>query len=78
MVAYRRRGMHRFEDSCAWTDRTKDLDQVGGEWISSVDLENAVDGPPGGAEASVIAVPHPRWAERPLAVVVLRPGECYR
>jgi len=56
------------------TDRTKDLIKSGGEWISSVDLENAVMGHPAVLEASVIAVPHPRWAERPLAVVVLRPG----
>lgn len=56
------------------TDRTKDLIKSGGEWISSVDLENAVMGHPAVLEASVIAVPHPRWAERPLAVIVLRPG----
>jgi fatty-acyl-CoA synthase len=56
------------------TDRTKDLIKSGGEWISSVDLENAVMGHPAVLEAAVIAVPHPRWAERPLAVIVLRPG----
>jgi fatty-acyl-CoA synthase len=57
------------------TDRTKDLIKSGGEWISSVDLENAIMGHPSVAEAAVIAVPHPKWAERPLAVVVLKPGQ---
>ena len=56
------------------TDRTKDLIKSGGEWISSVDLENALMGHPGVKEACVIAVPHPKWAERPLAVVVRRDG----
>ncbi len=56
------------------TDRTKDLIKSGGEWISSVDLENALMGHPGLREAAVIAVPHPKWAERPLAVVVRREG----
>jgi fatty-acyl-CoA synthase len=56
------------------TDRIKDLVKSGGEWISSVDLENALAGHPGVAEAAVIAVPHPKWGERPLAVVVLKPG----
>jgi fatty-acyl-CoA synthase len=54
------------------TDRTKDLIKSGGEWISSVDLENAIMGHPAVAEAAVIAVPHPKWAERPLAVIVFR------
>jgi fatty-acyl-CoA synthase len=54
-------------------DRTKDLVKSGGEWISSIDLENALVGHPGVAEACVVAVPHPKWAERPLACVVLRP-----
>jgi fatty-acyl-CoA synthase len=54
------------------TDRTKDLIKSGGEWISSVDLENAIMGHPSVAEAAVIAVPHPKWAERPLAVIVPR------
>jgi fatty-acyl-CoA synthase len=56
------------------TDRTKDLIKSGGEWISSVDLENALMGHPAVREACVVAVPHPKWAERPLAVVVLRDG----
>jgi len=54
------------------TDRTKDLVKSGGEWISSVDLENALMGHPAVKEAAVIAVPHPKWSERPLAVVVLK------
>ncbi len=57
------------------TDRTKDLIKSGGEWISSVDLENAIMGHPAVAEAAVIAVPHPKWAERPLAVIVARQGQ---
>ena len=57
------------------SDRTKDLIKSGGEWISSVDLENAIMGHPAVQEAAVIAVPHPKWSERPLAVIVLRPGE---
>jgi fatty-acyl-CoA synthase len=57
------------------TDRTKDLIKSGGEWISSVDLENAIMGHPAVQEAAVIAVPHPKWSERPLAVVTLKPGE---
>jgi fatty-acyl-CoA synthase len=51
-------------------DRTKDLIKSGGEWISSVDVENALVAHPGVAEAAVIAVPHAKWLERPLAVVV--------
>jgi fatty-acyl-CoA synthase len=56
-------------------DRTKDVIKSGGEWISSVDLENELMGHPKVAEAAVIGVPHPKWAERPLACVVVRPGE---
>jgi fatty-acyl-CoA synthase len=56
------------------TDRTKDLIKSGGEWISSVDVENALVGHPCVAEAAVIAVPHAKWVERPLALVVLKPG----
>ncbi len=55
-------------------DRTKDLIKSGGEWISSVDLENALMTHPKVQEAAVIAVPHPKWMERPLAVVVPREG----
>jgi fatty-acyl-CoA synthase len=55
-------------------DRTKDLVKSGGEWISSVELENHLMSHPAVAEAAVIGVPHPQWQERPLATVVLRPG----
>lgn len=55
-------------------DRTKDLIKSGGEWISSVDMEAAIMALPGVAEAAVIAIPDPKWQERPLACVVLRPG----
>ena len=51
-------------------DRTKDLIKSGGEWISSVELENAIVGYTGVREAAVIAVPHPKWEERPVAVIV--------
>jgi fatty-acyl-CoA synthase len=57
------------------TDRTKDLIKSGGEWISSVDLENAIMAHPAVAEAAVIAIPDAKWSERPLACVVLRPGQ---
>jgi fatty-acyl-CoA synthase len=54
-------------------DRTKDLVKSGGEWISSVDLENALMAHPKVLEAAVVAVPHPKWQERPLACVVPKP-----
>jgi fatty-acyl-CoA synthase len=57
------------------SDRTKDLVKSGGEWISSVELENHLMAHPAVAEAAVIGVPHPRWQERPLAAVVLKPEE---
>jgi len=57
------------------TDRAKDVIKSGGEWISSIELENAAVGHPGVMEAAVIGVPHPKWAERPLMLVVVRPGE---
>ncbi len=56
-------------------DRSKDLVKSGGEWISSVDLENLLMAHPAVAEAAVIAIPDERWGERPLAVVVLREGQ---
>jgi fatty-acyl-CoA synthase len=56
-------------------DRTKDVIKSGGEWISSVALENALMGHPAVAEAAVIGIPDPKWAERPLAVIVLRDGK---
>ena len=55
-------------------DRTKDLIKSGGEWISSVALENELMAHPAVVEAAVIGIPHPRWQERPLACVVLEPG----
>lgn len=55
-------------------DRTKDLVKSGGEWISSIDVENIAVGCPGVANAAVIAVHHPKWNERPLLVVVKAPG----
>ncbi len=56
-------------------DRTKDLIKSGGEWIGSVELENEIMAHPKVAEAAVIAIPHPKWVERPLACVVVKPGE---
>jgi fatty-acyl-CoA synthase len=56
------------------TDRSKDLVKSGGEWISSVDLENLLMAHPAVAEAAVIAIPDERWGERPMAVIVLREG----
>jgi fatty-acyl-CoA synthase len=55
-------------------DRSKDMIKSGGEWISSVDVENALMGHPAVREAGVIGVPHPKWQERPLAVVALKDG----
>jgi fatty-acyl-CoA synthase len=54
-------------------DRTKDVVKSGGEWISSVELENEIMAHPAVAEAAVIGVPHPKWSERPLACVVVAP-----
>jgi fatty-acyl-CoA synthase len=56
------------------TDRAKDLIKSGGEWISSVEVENVAAGHPKTLLAAVIAVPHPKWRERPLLVVKLKPG----
>ena len=58
----------------AITDRTKDVIKSGGEWISSIDLENTAMAHPGVAEAAVIGAAHPKWAERPLLCVVPKPG----
>ena len=57
------------------TDRAKDVIKSGGEWISSIDLENLAVGHPKVAEAAVIGVRHPKWDERPLLVVVLKKGQ---
>jgi fatty-acyl-CoA synthase len=56
------------------TDRSKDVIKSGGEWISSVDLENLAVAHPGVAMAAVIGIPHPKWDERPLLVVVPKQG----
>jgi fatty-acyl-CoA synthase len=56
------------------TDRIKDVIKSGGEWISSIDLENAAVGCPGVAEAAAIGVAHPKWDERPLLLVVRKQG----
>ena len=55
-------------------DRSKDVIKSGGEWISSIDLENAAIGHPDVAEAAVIGLPHPKWDERPLLIIVTKPG----
>jgi fatty-acyl-CoA synthase len=57
------------------TDRSKDVIKSGGEWISSIDLENLAVGYPKVAEAAVIGVHHPKWDERPLLVIVLKEGQ---
>jgi fatty-acyl-CoA synthase len=62
-------------DRCGYmqiTDRAKDVIKSGGEWISSIDLENIAVGHPKVAEAAVIGIEHPKWGERPLLVVVLK------
>jgi len=56
------------------TDRSKDVIKSGGEWISSIDVENEAIGCAGIIEAAVIAVPHPKWDERPLVIAVKEPG----
>ena len=57
------------------TDRSKDVIKSGGEWISSIDVENIAMSHPAVAMAACIAVPHPKWDERPLLVVMKKPGE---
>ena len=56
------------------TDRIKDLIKSGGEWISSIDMENTLMSHTSILEAAVVGIPHPKWEERPLALVVLREG----
>ena len=56
------------------TDRIKDVIKSGGEWISSIDMENVLVSHPGVLEAAVVGLPHPKWDERPLALLVLREG----
>ena len=60
------------------TDRAKDVIKSGGEWISSIDIENFAVGHPAVAEAAVIGVRHPKWDERPLLIIVLKPGKMPR
>lgn len=57
------------------TDRIKDVVKSGGEWISSIDMENALVGHPAVREAAVVGIHHPKWQERPLALVVLKDGQ---
>jgi fatty-acyl-CoA synthase len=56
------------------TDRAKDVIKSGGEWISSIDVENAAVGCPGIAEAAVIGITHPKWDERPLLICIKKEG----
>jgi 3-(methylthio)propionyl---CoA ligase len=56
------------------TDRAKDVIKSGGEWISSIELENCAVGHPAVAEAAVVGVPHPKWGERPLLLLVRKPA----
>jgi fatty-acyl-CoA synthase len=60
------------------TDRAKDVIKSGGEWISSIEIENTAVGCPGVAEAAAIGVPHPKWDERPLLLIVRDPGSDLR
>ncbi len=62
------------DGSVVITDRSKDVIKSGGEWISSIDLENMAVGCPGVAEAAVIGIPHPKWDERPLLIIVPQKG----
>lgn len=57
------------------TDRAKDMIKSGGEWISSIDMENLLMGHPVVRDAAVVGIPHAKWQERPLALVVLKPGQ---
>ena len=57
------------------TDRSKDVIKSGGEWISSIDLENLAVGHPEVAEAAVIGIRHPKWDERPLLIIIPKKGE---
>ena len=56
------------------TDRLKDVIKSGGEWISSIDMENLLTSHPAITEAAVVGLPHPKWQERPYVQVMLRPG----
>ena len=56
------------------TDRSKDVIKSGGEWISSIDIENIAMGHPAVAMAACVGMPHPKWDERPIVVVATKPG----
>src|SRR5438552_17577802 len=73
MVRYRDLATIDGENYIQLTDRAKDVIKSGGEWISSIDVENLAMGCPGVAEAAVIGIPHPQWEERPLLVIVALP-----
>ena len=60
------------------TDRAKDVIKSGGEWISSIDIENIALSHPGVANAAAIGVPHPKWDERPVLVIEAKPGSAPR
>jgi fatty-acyl-CoA synthase len=62
------------DNSLRLTDRAKDVIKSGGEWISSIEIENEAVGCPGVAEAAAIGIPHPKWDERPLLLIVRDPG----
>ena len=62
------------DNSLRLTDRAKDVIKSGGEWISSIEIENTAVGCPGVAEAAAIGIPHPKWDERPLLLIVRDPG----
>ena len=62
------------DNSIRLTDRAKDVIKSGGEWISSIDIENIVVGCPGVLDAAVVGILHPKWEERPLLVVVAKPN----
>lgn len=74
ILAQRRCREHRRVRLPELTDRIKDVIKSGGEWISSINLENAIVGHPNVLEAAVIGVPHPKWQERPVALVVTKDG----
>ncbi len=64
--------------SARLVDRTKDLIKSGGQWISTVDLENEIMAHPAVKEAAAIGIPHEKWTERPLACVVVKDGLAHR
>jgi 3-(methylthio)propionyl---CoA ligase len=73
LVRHRRSRVIDGDSNVRLTDRAKDVIKSGGEWISSIDIENIVVGCPGVLDAAVIGIPHPEWEERPLLVVVRKP-----